>query len=141
MFSQLYLFIKSLNFVILYGPFLISSWFSATVTAYWKHLLSFLSMGIYAFFYPIRRVYLWLTTYWIYFMTYVIQQMNTIKDKITTFHWCFRSNLISIKKWFKKFFDKFIYFIINYEFFVITLWMHCKLFIIVFRRNKLNCYC
>ena len=38
---QLYLFIKGLTFVILCWSFLISSWFIATVTTYWKHLLSF----------------------------------------------------------------------------------------------------
>ena len=43
--SQLYLFIKGLIFVILCGFFSISSWFNVTVTAYLKHLLSFLLMG------------------------------------------------------------------------------------------------
>ena len=38
-------FIYDLIFVILFGSFLISSWFNAAVTAYWKHLLSFLLMG------------------------------------------------------------------------------------------------
>ena len=42
---QLFLFIKGLIFVILCGLFLIFSWFNATVTAYWKHLLSFLLIG------------------------------------------------------------------------------------------------
>ena len=40
--SQLYLFMKDLIFVILCGSFLISTWFNVMVTAYWKHLLSFL---------------------------------------------------------------------------------------------------
>ena len=40
--SQLYLFIKSLIFVILCGSFFISSGFNPTVTMYWKNLLSFL---------------------------------------------------------------------------------------------------
>ena len=40
--SLLYLFVKGLIFIILYGSFLISSWFNATVKGYWKHLLSLL---------------------------------------------------------------------------------------------------
>ena len=51
--SHLYLFIKCLIFVILWGSFFISSWFNATVTLYWKHLSSFLLMGfivVYLFF-------------------------------------------------------------------------------------------
>ena len=43
--SQLYLFIKVLFFVILCRSFFISSWFNSTLTAYWKHLLSLLSIG------------------------------------------------------------------------------------------------
>ena len=42
---QLYLVIKGLIFVILCGSFFISSWFNATVTGYWKYLLSFLLIG------------------------------------------------------------------------------------------------
>ena len=52
------------------------------------------------FFYPIRRIYIWSTTIWIYFMTFIIQLMNIIEDKITTFHW-FEIILISIFKWMK----------------------------------------
>ena len=48
--SQLCLSIKRLIFVIFSGSFPISSWVIATVTAYWRHLLSFLLAGfIYAF--------------------------------------------------------------------------------------------
>ena len=43
--SQSYSFIKSLIFVILCRYLLISSWFSVTFTAYWKHLLSYLLIG------------------------------------------------------------------------------------------------
>ena len=43
--SQLYLFIKSLIFVIIFGFFPISSLFNSTVTTYGKHLLSFLLIG------------------------------------------------------------------------------------------------
>ena len=41
---QSYLFIKGLFLVILCGTFFISSWFNATVTAYWKYLLCSLLM-------------------------------------------------------------------------------------------------
>ena len=43
--SHLLLLMNVLIFVILSACFLISSWSNATVTAYWKHLLSFLLMG------------------------------------------------------------------------------------------------
>ena len=63
--------------------FFISSWFKAIVTAYWKHLLSFLLLGsIVAFlffiqlccffvFYPIRKIYIWSTTIRILSLTMV----------------------------------------------------------------------
>ena len=37
-------------------------------------------------------------------MTFLIQQINTVRDKISTSHWCFQSCLIFIKKLFKRFF-------------------------------------
>ena len=93
--SQLYLFIKGLIFAIPCGPFLISWWFNATVKTYWKHLLSFLlTRFIVAFFYPIRRIYIWSTMILIYFMTFIIKYMNTIKYEIITSHWFSQSNLI-----------------------------------------------
>ena len=63
--------------------------------------------------------------------------MNTLKDKLTTFHWCFLPNLISKKRWLNDFFNNFICFIINRDLYVITFRMHYTLFITVFRRNKL----
>ena len=42
--SQLHLFIQGLTFFNSYGSFLISSWFNAIFTAYWKHQFSFLLM-------------------------------------------------------------------------------------------------
>ena len=65
---------------------------------------------------------------------------DTIKDKVATSHWCFQSNMISIKKWCKKAFHNFICVIINQTFYFITLWMHYTLFISVFRRNEIYCY-
>ena len=43
--SYLYLLIQGLIFVIFCRSCFISFWFNATVTAYWKHLLSFSLMG------------------------------------------------------------------------------------------------
>ena len=60
-------------------------------------------------FYRIRRVCIWSSTFKIYSMTFLSQQINIIKDKITTFHSCFLSNLISRKKWLKAFFYNFIF--------------------------------
>ena len=54
-------------------------------------------------------------------MTLAKQSMNTVKDKIATYHWCFQPSLISIKKWFKKLFNNFIWVIINHEFYVIII--------------------
>ena len=59
---------------------------------------------------------------------FIIQQTNIKKDKLTTFHGYFQPNLISRKKWLKRITC------INNDFYVITLWMHYTLFVIVFRR-------
>ena len=71
-------------------------------------------------------------------MTFIMQQTKTIKDKTTTSHWCFQSNLKSIKIWFKKFFNNFICSIMNNDFYVITLWINFKLFISSFEETKLT---
>ena len=81
-------------------------------------------------FYPIREIYIWST------MTFIIQQLNIIKDKLTISH-RFQIILISIFKWIKKF----ICIIANHDFYTITFWMCYMLFIIImFRRNKTNCW-
>ena len=92
-------------------------------------------------FHWIRRMFIWSTTFQIYFMTFVMQKINRINDKISIFHWNFQPSLISIKKWFKKFFANFICLIRNHDFCIIILWMHYTLFISVFKRNKVNCHC
>ena len=51
------------------------------------------------------------------------------------------TNLISVKKSFWKIFDNFFCFIMNHKLHLTILWMHFTLFITVFRRNKVNCYC
>ena len=124
--------------MLFFAEFLISSWFNATDTAYWKHLLSFrlIDLLLLFCFYTIRRMYIWSASFKIYLMTFIIQWMTTTKNKITTSHWCVEWNMIAIKKWFKTFFSNLICFIINNDIYVITFWMH-MLFIIIFRRNKL----
>ena len=66
--------------------------------------------------------------------------MNTIKYEITTSYWFFKSNFLFFNNWIKKFFSNFICSIINYDFYAINFWMHYALFIIIFRRNKVNWY-
>ena len=110
---------KAIFFYILREFSSIFSWFNATVAAYWKHLLSSLIgfMVAFLFLYPIERIYIWSALFQIYFMTFALQQISIIKDKITTSRWCFQTNLISI-----------------------ALWMHFTLFTSVFKTNKVNCY-
>ena len=81
---------------------------------YWWDLLLLL------FFY--KRIYIWSTTVWIYFMTFKIQ----IKIYF---------------KWFKKLFYNFLSFISYLDFYVSTFWMHYTLFIIIYAKNKAICYC
>ena len=90
---------------------------------YWWDLLFF------RFFYPIRRAYIWPTTFKICPVTFVLQQINTISDKITTFHWYSQPKLIFRKQLLKTFFHEFIFFIINHQFYVIVPWMQYTFFI------------
>ena len=83
-----------------------------TVAVYWKRLFSFIINAIYCcffVFYLIRRVCIWSTMFKICSMTFILQQINIIKDKITAFNWCFLSNLIFKKKWLKALFYNFIF--------------------------------
>ena len=80
---------------------------------------------IYCFFfifYSTRKIYLCFTTFPIYFinrkrgeMELVMEQISTVKDKISAFHQFF----VSRNKWFKKLLNKFICFFINYDFYAI----------------------
>ena len=73
-------FIKGLIFVILWRSLFISSWFDATVTAYWEHFLSFFV------FYPIRRIRYIIHQYsdLFYDIYNAITEHNW--DKFTAFH-------------------------------------------------------
>ena len=121
---------KRFNFCFISGFFPISSWFNTTVTAYWKHLLSFLlTWFIVAFLLNQEDLYM-IHHASDLFMTFTMTYINIIEDKTTTFHW-FQIILISIFKWTKKYFCNFICFIINHDFYVVTFRMHCKFFIII----------
>ena len=64
--------------------------------------------------------------------------MNTLKYEIGIFDWCFQPNLISRKKWLKKFLYNFIFFIINHDISIITFWMPCTLFIIIWGHSEIT---
>ena len=118
-----------LIFVTLGGSLFISSWFNMTVTAYLKHLLSFLLMRfIVAFLFFIQ----WGEFVYDPSRFGFTSWCNTITVQII---------LICIFKGLKKLFYEFICFIINHDFYTITFWMHYMLFVIIYGRNKVICYC
>ena len=84
-----YFIYKRFKFCYFCGSFFIFSWFNATVTAYWKHFLSFSLMEFIAVFLLFIQSgkYIWSTTTGICFVTFIIQKINTIEDKLITFHW------------------------------------------------------
>ena len=118
--SHLYLFIKGFIFVILSRFFPISSWFNMTVTAYWKHLLSFLVKNLLLFCYFLSIHENWYMIYHNLDLFYDIYNTisNIIEDKLITFYW-FQIILISFFEGLKKFFYILICFIINHGFYVI----------------------
>ena len=77
-----------MHFGILCEFFPISSCFIATVATFWKHLSSLLGF-IVAFLFFIQSRFRF---------TLVMKEINAIKDKITTFHWCFQPNEEVIQK-------------------------------------------
>ena len=73
------------------GSLLISLWITATIAAYRKHLSSLIFVFTVAFFllYPVWRINIWSSAFEIYLLTFIIQKLNWIKNKITSSHWCF----------------------------------------------------
>ena len=73
------------------GCLLISLWITATIAAYRKHLSSLIFVFTVAFFllYPVWRINIWSSAFEIYLLTFIIQKLNWIKNKITSSHWCF----------------------------------------------------
>ena len=125
--------------------FLISSWFNTTVTVCWKHLLSFLLTGFIAAFFFLSSQESLYTIYHgldLFYDVYNTINNQTHKTKTNSLPFINFSKLFwkFIKEWFKGFFYNFICFIINYDFYVITFWMHYTLFIIVFRKNRVSCF-
>ena len=104
--------------VILCGTFLISSWFNATVTAYWKHLLSsLLLMGFIGFFIqtgesiydpPQFRFILW-----------HLQYNKLTQSKIKSFYLSFMF-INYFDSYHFEFFNNFICILTNLDFLVIT---------------------
>ena len=97
----------SLIFDILYGYFLIFSWFNATVPAYWKHLPSPLTeLNVACFLSSQENIYMIHHNSYLFYG--ICNIINKNIDKITTFNWCFSNDLISRKKWFTELFANFI---------------------------------
>ena len=135
--SQLYLFIKCLIFIILCGPFLVFSWFNATVTAYGKCFISFVDKIHCCFLVlsPIRTIYIWSTTTEIFnTITEHNKRQNHYLSLIPNYFDIYFNSI-------KKFVYDFICFITNYGFYVIAFWIHYMLFLIICRRSKVICYC
>ena len=126
---------KRLNFCDYLSMFFYFCMVKCYVTAYWKHLSFFIDRTYCCFFlfYPIRIIYIWVTR--IRILTFIITWMIIIQDKLTTFY-RFQIILISILNRINKFFCNFICFIINYDFYATTFWMHYMLFVFTFGRNK-----
>ena len=124
----------------LYFLWIFLSWFNVTAAAYLKHLSLSLIVFYCCFSGSIssqENLYMIHHNLEFFFMTFAMQQINTIKDKMTTFDRFFWAYLISRKKWFNKFLNN----LFNLDFYVIILWMHYMLFISVFRKNKVDCLC
>ena len=110
----------SLIFDILYGYFLIFSWFNATVPAYWKHLPSPLTeLNVACFLSSQENIYMIHHNSYLFYG--ICNIINKNIDKITTFNWCFSNDLISRKKWFTELFANFICFTISHNFYIISL--------------------
>ena len=136
--SHIYSFIKGSIFVILSACFLISLWFNATVTAYWKHL-SFLLIGfiIYCLF-----VFFWNQENLIMIhhnsnLFYVIYNTINEHNQGQTHYLLLILSYFDIYFWVNQKVLNFISFIINHDFYIFTFWMHYMLFIIV----EVICYC
>ena len=91
--------------------------------------------GLQLFFYNAWRINKWTITSKIYFMTFVIHQLNWFKNKITSSQWCFLIEVI------QKFVNNFLCIFIRCTFYIVTHWVHYALFLNIFWRNKVNCNC
>ena len=130
-------------FHILYGWLLNCSLFNATVTAFWKHLPSLFLWFIVVFLFlnyltefmyhpPLFRLILW--NLWYNKSALLKTNLFSFIDYSKTF-W----GLFWLKK-FKNFFNYFICFITNWNFYVITLTINSTSLFRIFRRRKISSY-
>ena len=90
----------------------------------------------YFIFYSVCRINIWPPpSFKIYLVTFIIQQLNRVKNKITPSHWRFKTNLVSWKKWPEKFINNFICIMIWHKFYIVTFWVHYKLIINIFKKK------
>ena len=114
--SQLYFTIKGIIFDILSECFTTFSWFNMTVAAYSKHLPSFFLIRFccwFFVFYPISKICILSTTIRIILWNLQQNKWAQLKIKLLPFIEVFGPNLIYRRKWLKKFFFDFIFFILN----------------------------
>ena len=86
---QLYLLTKVLTFVVLCGYFLFLldlTWLLERVENICCHLLMTFIEAFLLFIQSGESIYIWSTTVQICFITFIMQQMTIIKDKLTTFN-------------------------------------------------------
>ena len=132
---------KRFNFCTLCVSFLNPSWLNATVTANWKHL-SFLLIEFIAFLFLSNQENLYMIHHHSHLFYNICNTINGHNQRRNHhLSLILRIQFDIFNKWFKKFFNNLICFIIIHYFYVIAFWMHYTLFIIIFRKNKNNCYC
>ena len=137
---QLYWIIKGLIFIILSECLTTYSWLCATCTAYRKHLLSFLLIGfIVAFLFLTNQENIYMIHHDSDLFYDIYNRINEHNRRQP--HYFSPIPLISIFRWIKKFLYNFISFIINHGFYVVTYWIHYRLLIIIYERNKFIYYC
>ena len=76
--------IYSLPFIFIYKRFNFCYSFLNFFLNYFLLLIG--CMAVFSFFYPVQGIDIWFITTWIYFMRYIIQQLNLIEEKLTTIH-------------------------------------------------------
>ena len=119
---------KCFNFCYFLQIFLISSWFTATDLFYW---------WIFCFLSNQENLHLIHHDQGLIYDIY-----NMINEHNRTSLSFIGSRYFDIFfEWFKKFFYNIICFIVNFDFYIITFWVHYMLSIVICRRNKVICYC
>ena len=99
--------------------------------------LNFLDLLLLFCFLSSWRINIWAITFNIYFMAFVRHDLNWIKNKITSCHWCFSISLIYWTKWLKLFITNFICITLRCKFNIVATWMHSRFFSVSFEEIKL----